>query len=191
VRTVAECPQLVEVAGRWAVIVSVQADDAPGPVMARFLDGPDDSWAPLATGATAYATTAFRDRDGLACAISWLREAYDVTDGWAGCQSLPGVLGADGDRITLGVHPALGPGRPVAPGQPWTAARFRVDPSVTTAFTLNGVRTTVDAPADVVVDADVVEHYATTGYRAWRTCPVYETPRLEWEGQAPQVHRLA
>jgi hypothetical protein len=62
---------------------------------------------------------------------------------------------------------------------------------VTTAFTLDGVRTTVDAPADVVVDADVVEHYATTGYRAWRTCPVYETPRLEWEGQAPQVHRLA
>jgi len=191
VRTVAECPQLVEVAGRWAVIVSVQADGAPGPVMARFLDGPDKSWAPLATGAAAYATTAFRDRDGLACAISWLREAYDVTDGWAGCQSLPGVLGADGDRITLGVHPALGPGRPVAPGQPWTAARFRVDPSVTTAFTLDGVRTTVDAPADVVVDADVVEHYATTGYRAWRTCPVYETPRLEWEGQAPQVHRLA
>ena len=40
VRTVAECPQLVEVAGRWAVIVSVQADDEPGPVMARFLDGP-------------------------------------------------------------------------------------------------------------------------------------------------------
>ena len=49
----------------------------------------------------------------------------------------------------------------------------------------------MDAPADVVVDADVVEHYATTGYRAWRTCPVYEAPRLEWEGQAPQVHRLA
>ena len=64
VRTVAECPQLVEVAGRWAVIVSVQADDEPGPVVARFLDGADESWAPLATGAAAYATTAFRDRDG-------------------------------------------------------------------------------------------------------------------------------
>ena len=91
----------------------------------------------------------------------------------------------------MGVHPALGQGRPAAPGQPWTAARFHVDPSVTTAFTLDEVRTTVDAPADVVVDADVVEHYAANGYAAWRTGPVYESPRLEFEGQAPQVQRLA
>ncbi len=37
--------------------------------MARFLDSSDESWAPLATGAAAYATTAFRDQHGLACAI--------------------------------------------------------------------------------------------------------------------------
>ena len=114
-----------------------------------------------------------------------------MTDGWAGAQSLPGVLGADGDRITLGVHPSLEQGRPVAPGQPWTAARFHVDPSVTTAFSLDGVRTVVDAPADVVVDADVVERYAATGYAAWRSGPVHESPRLVFEGRAPQVHRLA
>ena len=191
VRTVAECPQLVAVAGRWAVIVSVQADDVPGPVVARFLDAPDDSWEPLATGAAAYATTAFRDRDGLPCAISWLREAHQVTDGWAGVLSLPGVLGADGDRLTLDVHPGLDCGRPLEPDQPWTAAGFQVDPSVTTAFTLDGVRTTVHAPARVVVDADVVESYASDGYAAWRTSPVYEARRLAFEGQTPQVHRLA
>ncbi len=76
-RTVAECPQLVEVGGRWAVIVSVQVDGTPGPVVARFLGGPD-VWHPLAAGASAYATSAFRDRDGRPCAISWLREPAEV-----------------------------------------------------------------------------------------------------------------
>jgi hypothetical protein len=49
----------------------------------------------------------------------------------------------------------------------------------------------VDAPADVVVDADVVERYASTGYAAWRSGPVHASPRLVFEGRIPQVHRLA
>jgi beta-fructofuranosidase len=190
VRTVAECPQLVEVAGRWAVIVSVQVDHEPGPVMARFLDGADESWAPLATGAAAYATTAFRDRDGRPCAISWLRETHDVTGGWAGAQSLPGVLGADGDRITLGSirrSSRAGRSRRGSRGRPRGSRR---------PFGHHGLLprrgpAVVDAPADVVVDADVVERYAETGYAVWRSGPVHASSRLVFEGREPQVHRLA
>ena len=189
VRTVAECPQLVEVADRWAVIVSVQADGTPGPVVARFLDGPD-TWHPLAAGASAYATSAFHDRDGRPCAISWLRETAEVTGGWAGAQSLAGVLGADGDRLTIGIHPGLGAGEAVDAGAAWTAVRFRVDPATTTAFTLDGLRCPVTTPADVVVDADIVESYGEDRYAAWRTAGVYETRRLVFEGEEPQVHRL-
>ncbi len=189
VRTVAECPQLVEVEGRWAVIVSVQADGTPGPVVARFLEGPEE-WHPFAPGSSAYATSAFHDRDGHPCAISWLRETTDVTSGWAGALSLAGVLGADGDRLTMTVHPALDVGEPVDAGATWTAARFHVDPATTTAFTLDGVRCPVTGPAEVVVDADVVESYGTTGYAAWRTPSVYEARRLEFEGDPPPVHRL-
>ncbi len=88
------------------------------------------------------------------------------------------------------MHPDLDRGEPTDIGAPWTAARFHVDPEVTVAFTLGGVRCPVTEPTEVVVDADIVESYGATGYAAWRAPVAYDSPRLQFEGETPQVHRL-
>jgi beta-fructofuranosidase len=109
-----ECPQLVRIGDRDVLVVSVQVDGAAGPVVAAVSDtrGTFDEprWQPFAYGAIAYATSAFRDRDGRACVTSWLRERPDWADAsaWAGAESLPAVLGLSpsGDAI-VEPHPAV------------------------------------------------------------------------------------
>ena len=100
-----ECPQLVRLGDAWALIVSVQSDRRADHVAVCVGDG---AWQRLVHGPAAYATTAFTDRDGLPCVISWLREdeRHDpASRPWSGAQSLVSVLGLDADgRVTLAPH---------------------------------------------------------------------------------------
>ena len=190
-RTVAECPQLVEVDGRWATIVSVQTDGVPAHVVATFGDG----WHRLIEGESGYATSAFTDRDGRPCAISWLRETQPSAGDWAGAQSLPGVLTSVDGTLTITPHPALGRGQEVDPERLPTAVRVRLEPAATSAVTIvqdghEDLRIEVDRPLDLVVDGDVVEAYGAT-YGAWRTPPVHGPRRLVADGELPPVHDLA
>lgn len=116
-REVWECPQLIDVDGRDVLLVSLQVDGAPGPVVATVATGrfgggtlvPAD-WQPLAYGSTAYATTAFTDREGRHCVMSWLRERPHeaLHSDWAGAQSVPAVVGVTAEgSVTLRPHPGL------------------------------------------------------------------------------------
>lgn len=105
-----ECPQLIEVDGAWVLILSV-GQDAPAHVVyavgelqwPRFTPG---VWRRLWSGEAPYATTAFRDRDGRPCALSWCRETVpDPTSEWAGTLSYPYVLRRSGDRVYAAPHP--------------------------------------------------------------------------------------
>lgn len=194
-RTVAECPQLVDVEGRWATIVSVQAGGQPAHVAATF----GDDWHRLVEGRSGYATSAFTDGDGRRCVMSWLRETHpetgDCPDAWAGAQSLPGVLTAVDGALTVTAHPALEDGPEADPERLPTAVRLRLDPAVTRAVTVvqgdhDDLRLEVDHPVDLVVDGDVVEAYGQS-YGAWRTPPVRGPRRLVFDGGAPPVQRLS
>lgn len=194
-RTVAECPQVIEVDGRWATIVSVQTDGSTSHVAATF----GDDWHRLIEGHSGYATSAFADQEGRPCVISWLRETQpptgDGAEDWSGAQSLPGVLATVHDALTVEAHPALGHGAEADPEQLPTAVRVRLDPAATTAVTLlqgdhEDLRLEVEHPTDLVVDGDVVEAYGAT-YGAWRTPPVHGPRRLVFDGATPVVHTLA
>lgn len=112
-RQVWECPQLLAVDGRQLLIVSVQVDGAAAAVLAATRDpaGGFGPWQRLVHGPSGYATSAFYDREGRPCVISWLREDPDLvpgTRGWAGVQSLVGRLriSPDGPAV-LEPHPAV------------------------------------------------------------------------------------
>src|SRR4051812_15968762 len=74
-----ECPQLFRFEDEWALLVSVWDADILYYVVAALgtYDGRrfvPRSWQRLTYGSSAYAMTAFRDRDGRPCVMSWLRE---------------------------------------------------------------------------------------------------------------------
>ena len=100
-----ECPQLVHIGDEQVLIVSLQSDDQADHVAVSVGDG---GWQRLVHGPSAYATSAFTDRDGRPCVISWLREdeRHDpASRPWSGAQSLVSVLGIDADgRVTLTPH---------------------------------------------------------------------------------------
>lgn len=106
-----ECPQLLELAGRWVLVVSVGHEWTEHVVAAvGSFDGA--AFAPgefhrLSYGAAPYATTTFLDVDGHRCALSWLREPEPTTGHWAGALSLPSRLELAGDRVVARPHPAL------------------------------------------------------------------------------------
>ena len=118
-----ECPQLIEVDGAWVLIVSVAHDGVPARVMytvgdlawPRFDAGP---WRPLWSGTAAYATTAFQDREGQACVLSWCREDAELPpppgppSRWAGVLGTAMRLRRDADRLIAVPHPDLTAGRP-------------------------------------------------------------------------------
>jgi beta-fructofuranosidase len=153
-----ECPQMMDVQGRWALIVSVQSAGQAGHVAAatgsydgaRFVP---HRWDRLAFGAAPYATSAFRDRNGRPCVMSWLQEDPQHPPGaseWAGAQSLVSVLAVDDDgRVTATPHPALA-GSPLfahhTPGSwPWVQESARSTPARAT-------RVTAPAGAPVAVE---------------------------------------
>lgn len=106
-----ECPQLLELAGRWVLIVSVAHERTEHVVAATgSFDG--TTFTPgefhrLTYGAAPYATTTFLDADGRRCALSWLREPEPATGDWAGALSLPAVLELAGDRVVARPHPVV------------------------------------------------------------------------------------
>lgn len=130
--TVWECPQLLEVDGRWVLLISVFEQGVGLDVAYAIgdLEGPRftaASWGTFSYGRVLYATTTFTDAEGRPTAMSWAREAAgQPPEGspWAGAMSLPHVLGVRGDRLVVSQHPALDdalPARtpgPPAPGAP-------------------------------------------------------------------------
>jgi beta-fructofuranosidase len=110
-----ECPHIIRVGDSWALIVSVLRGHRPDHVAAAVgcYDGRaffHSGWRRLTFGTSAYATSAFIDRAGLPCMISWLREhtAYDAeTSEWAGAHSVVCRLRLDGDRLVVLPHPNL------------------------------------------------------------------------------------
>jgi beta-fructofuranosidase len=100
----------------WVLLVSVWDDDELFYVAAAVgdYDGrrfEPRSWQRLTHGSSAYAMTAFADKDGRRCVLSWLREEpRNDPDrvGWVGAHSVAAVLsrGPDG-RLVLSPHPDL------------------------------------------------------------------------------------
>lgn len=111
-----ECPQLIPFASRWVLLVSVMKNGAGDHVAATVgdFDGRTfvhSGWRRLVFGDAPYATSAFFDRDGEPCVISWLREdsCHDhASSTWAGAYSMVCRLGLDADdTIALTPHPAV------------------------------------------------------------------------------------
>lgn len=107
-----ECPQLVRLGDRHALIVSVWHDDELHHVagaLGRYAEGhfEVERWQQLTYGPSHYAASAFRDADGSVGVVTWLREAGPVGGSWRGAMSLPMVLTADDGGLRLSMHPAV------------------------------------------------------------------------------------
>jgi beta-fructofuranosidase len=111
-----ECPQLFPLGNSWVLVVSVWDQAALLHVAAAVgsYDGKTfepASWQRLTHGSSAYAMTAFQDRDGRRCVLSWLREEpHDdpAPPERAGAHSVVSTvaLGPDG-LLVLRPHPEL------------------------------------------------------------------------------------
>lgn len=127
-----ECPQLVRVGDRWALVVSVWEPHRPRDQVYAIGDLVGgrlmvDAWHPLTAGLCHYAGSAFTDADGRPGLIHWLRGVADPGGTWAGAHSVPHVLEPHGGRLAARPHPALaaarsGPGRTVGASTPSGAA---------------------------------------------------------------------
>jgi len=100
-----ECPQLVEVDGRWVLLVSVWHDHETRHLAyafgtrdgGRFDAGP---WRRLAEGAP-YAASTFTDAHGRPAVVCWLRGHAAPEGRWAGALSVPQLLARRGDELVL------------------------------------------------------------------------------------------
>lgn len=126
-----ECPQFFPLDDEWVLLVSVWEDDELHYVAAAVgeYDGrhfAPRSWQRLTYGSSAYAMTAFTDRDGRRCVLSWLREEPRNDPGrvgWVGALSVAALVsrGPNG-QLVLSPHPDLaalatpGPRPPAADG---------------------------------------------------------------------------
>lgn len=108
-----ECPQLFPLGDTWVLLVSVWNDDILHYVAGAIgdYDGTQftaRSWQRLTYGSSAYAMTAFTDRHGRRCVLSWLREEpqNDPTlVGFAGAHSLAATISIIDDQLALTPHP--------------------------------------------------------------------------------------
>lgn len=128
-----ECPQLLQIDGRWVLVVSVWEPTVPHYVAyavgdlvdGRFIPG---TWRRLTYGRSYYAPSAFRDEQGRPALIHWLRAVDDPAGVWAGASSIPQLLTRVGDALHPAPHPAVaarrGNRRRSSPiGRPGSAAR--------------------------------------------------------------------
>lgn len=124
--TLWECPQLFRLHDQWVLLVSVWEDDELYHVAAatgdydgfRFVP---QRWQRLTHGESAYATTAFQDRNGQRCVMSWLREEPRNNDSLvqrAGAHSVAAVVEFNqAGELVLRPHPDVDALRgPVQPG---------------------------------------------------------------------------
>ena len=111
-----ECPQLFPLSDQWVLVVSVGDQGVLLHVAAAVgsYDGKTFEpalWQRLTHGSSAYATTAFQDRDGRRCVLSWLREEPTNNPALvrrAGAQSVVSTLALEPDgRLILAPHPDL------------------------------------------------------------------------------------
>ena len=110
-----ECPQLLQIDGRWVLLVSVWDDDVLHNVVYAVGDlvGPrfqPSTWGTFSHGHQLYATTTFADGDGRPCAMSWMRERNNTApegSPWCSAMSLPHRLRLEGERLVVGQHPNL------------------------------------------------------------------------------------
>lgn len=108
-----ECPQVFRLDGRDVLVTSVWEDDRLHDVVygvGEFADGTfhADHWGQLTYGEGFYAPSFFRDAEGRACLIFWVRGASDADAGWASALSVPHVLTLEGDRLLSRPHPVVG-----------------------------------------------------------------------------------
>ncbi len=192
-----ECPQLVPVAGRWVLVLSLHDRGELGPVVACVGDLVDEEGVPrfvpgrvdvLDGGSCFYAPQVALDGEADPWVMGWAREdAQDpsVRDR-AGCMTLPRRLVLRDGRAVLTVDPraealvAGSPARPAAPAEVLRgAARVEVEgPAVLEHPDLG----TVGLPrgGQVWVDADLVE-----------VCPGDGTTVSTWRHEEPWTLRSA
>ncbi|MET0526712.1 MAG: glycoside hydrolase family 32 protein [Nocardioides sp.] len=109
--TIWECPVLVDIGGRQALVVSDCEPGAPLHVAYAWVEAVGDRfdagpWRRLGYGSY-YAASTFLDADGRPGLVHWVREVIDTDAGWAGVTSLPHLLERDGERLVARPHPAL------------------------------------------------------------------------------------
>ena len=105
-----ECPQIVRFGDRHVMISSIWDADVlhyAAYAAGSYADGRfrADDWARLTYGPSYYAPSYFRDSEGRACAVFWMRGVQDEEAGWAGAHSLPYVLELEGDVLVASPHP--------------------------------------------------------------------------------------
>lgn len=180
-----ECPQLIEVDGRWALVVSVWEPGqlhyiayAVGDLVdGRFVPGP---WRRLTFGPAYYAASAFRDEHGRPGLIHWLRGVDDPSGVWSGASSLPQLLRRVDDRILPLAHPSIASRRvdPVAlePGKQVRVESPTIDIEWTPVGTESALTIAADdgsSPLEMVVIDDTLTVTADAGeWSMPRTGPV-------------------
>ncbi|MFC5929224.1 glycoside hydrolase family 32 protein [Cryobacterium melibiosiphilum] len=107
-----ECPQVFSIDGRDVLLTSVWQNDELHSVaygVGEFADGRfrAESWGRLSYGPSYYAPSFFRDADGRACVIYWMRGVLDADAGRASALSVPHVLSRQGDVLVAEPHPAV------------------------------------------------------------------------------------
>jgi beta-fructofuranosidase len=109
-----ECPQLFRLGKQWVLMVSVwdQHDLLYVAAAVGSYNGSTfqpERWQRVTHGACAYAMSAFTDRDGRPCVLSWLREEprnNDALSQRAGAHSVVSTLSLDHDgTLVLRPHP--------------------------------------------------------------------------------------
>lgn len=111
-----ECPQLFPLGDEWVLLVSIW-DDTSLHYVAAAVGSYDGTvfhprrWQRLTYGNSAYAMTAFQDREGRPCVMSWLREEPQNNDRLserAGAHSIAAVVTmSDDGQLLLTPHPAV------------------------------------------------------------------------------------
>jgi len=212
-----ECPILVEVGGRLALVISVWVPGIPNYVAYAFVEADGDRLVPgdfrrLTYGPSLYAASTFTDADGEPGLIAWLREVGDPEAGWMGAHSLPYRVAISGDLLVVRPHPALldrragqvmGELLPAVADLEWAAKPgdvlvagdlFRLDAvGETVAVTVGDARHELPwagEPLRVVVDGPVLEVFGDRGVLA---VPLPATGRdgvLTGDTERVVVHRL-
>jgi beta-fructofuranosidase len=107
-----ECPSIVNIDGRDALVFSVWEEDRLHHVVACLAEPHQhftlDGLRQISFGPSYYAATTFQDEDGGACLMFWMRGIRDDAETtWTGALSVPCRISVEGRGIRLEPHPAL------------------------------------------------------------------------------------